>query len=351
MQNFHNAAYREEEREMFPTLKVSARLPLPPSIPLGRQLVHIDPTRPTRRPSVCPARRLRQLFGAGAIPWSPLCRGFLARPWKAEETLRVKTDANYKARGIHLPDKSRQTINERVEEIANKRGLTMAQVALAWSLGNEDITAPIVGTTKLDNLKELIGALTDGGQTSLMTAALDVELTREERKYIEEAYEPRSIVSPLNDVLGIEAHASLVIFETALHAAILVLSPVRNALQLHVVHRGLPMIAQNRHVSCLVCPLHHGPLERYTGPRSVTLLGHLHTGPQVTRITCADSSVGSLVLDTRLGSIVASMRFPRGRSNIDGDTVMVCLVSTSRDPSRGSRVEIFARRGDAEVST
>ena len=94
----------------------------------------------------------------GAIPWSPLCRGFLARPWQAEETLRVKTDANYKARGIHLPDKSRQTINERVEEIAKKRGLTMAQVALAWSLGNDNITAPIVGTTKLDNLKELIGA-------------------------------------------------------------------------------------------------------------------------------------------------------------------------------------------------
>jgi aryl-alcohol dehydrogenase-like predicted oxidoreductase len=54
------------------------------------------------------------------------------------------------------PDKSRQIINERVEEIAKKRGVSMAQVGLAWSLGHPDITAPIVGTTKLDNLTELI---------------------------------------------------------------------------------------------------------------------------------------------------------------------------------------------------
>lgn len=98
-----------------------------------------------------------QLFGVGCVPWSPLCRGFLTRPWKADETLRVKTDTNYKARNLHLPDQSRKTINEKVEEIAKKRGLTMAQVALAWSLGSEHVTAPIVGTTKLDNLKELIG--------------------------------------------------------------------------------------------------------------------------------------------------------------------------------------------------
>jgi aryl-alcohol dehydrogenase-like predicted oxidoreductase len=98
-----------------------------------------------------------QLFGVGAIPWSPLCRGFLTRPWQAEETLRVKTDPQYKGRGHDRPDKSRQIINERVEEIAKKRGVSMAQVGLAWSLGHPDITAPIVGTTKLDNLTELIG--------------------------------------------------------------------------------------------------------------------------------------------------------------------------------------------------
>lgn len=173
MQNFHNAAYREEEREMFPTLKVSLHC-----------------SSETDRSSC-------ELFGVGAIPWSPLSRGFLARPWQAEETLRVKTDTNYKARGIHRPDKSRQTINERVKEISKKRGITMAQVALAWSFGNENITAPIVGTTKLDNLKELIGAfqLRVKSARKLSLAALDVELTDEERKYIDEAYEPRSIVS------------------------------------------------------------------------------------------------------------------------------------------------------------
>ncbi|OCF72211.1 aryl-alcohol dehydrogenase [Kwoniella mangroviensis CBS 8886] len=141
MQNFHNAAYREEEREMMPTLK---------------------------------------LLNVGCIPWSPLCRGFLSRPWNAEETVRVKTDANYKGRGHDKPDDSRKAINERVEEVAKKKRISMAQVALAWSLSNDFITAPIVGSTSLDNLKELIGAL-------------DVKLTPEEKAYIDEPYAPRSI--------------------------------------------------------------------------------------------------------------------------------------------------------------
>ncbi|KAK6902583.1 hypothetical protein I203_107841 [Kwoniella mangroviensis CBS 8507] len=138
MQNFHNAAYREEEREMMPTLK---------------------------------------LLNVGCIPWSPLCRGFLSRPWNAEETVRVKTDANYKGRGHDKPDDSRKAINERVEEVAKKKRISMAQVALAWSLSNDFITAPIVGSTSLDNLKELIGAL-------------DVKLTPEEKAYIDEPYAP-----------------------------------------------------------------------------------------------------------------------------------------------------------------
>lgn len=63
----------------------------------------------------------------------------------------------YKARGHDKPDDSRKQINERIQEIARKKGLTMAQVALAWSLANPYITAPIIGSTKLDNLKELLG--------------------------------------------------------------------------------------------------------------------------------------------------------------------------------------------------
>ncbi|WOO85552.1 Versiconal hemiacetal acetate reductase [Vanrija pseudolonga] len=142
MQNFHNAAYREEEREMVPTLKI---------------------------------------FGTGMIPWSPLMRGFLARPWAAEETTRVKTDAMYKGRGVHLPDASRKAVNEVVEAIAKQRGVSMAQVALAWSISNEFVTAPIVGSTSLDKLAELIDAV-------------HIKLTPEEKKAIDEVYEPRSIV-------------------------------------------------------------------------------------------------------------------------------------------------------------
>ncbi|TXT07160.1 hypothetical protein VHUM_03330 [Vanrija humicola] len=143
MQNFHNAAYREEEREMVPTLK---------------------------------------LFGTGMIPWSPLMRGFLARPWAAEETTRAKTDAMYKGRGVHLPDASRKLVNEAVERIASERGVSMAQVALAWSISNEFVTAPIVGSTSLDKLAELIDAV-------------HIKLTPDEIKAISDVYEPRGIVS------------------------------------------------------------------------------------------------------------------------------------------------------------
>jgi aryl-alcohol dehydrogenase-like predicted oxidoreductase len=56
-----------------------------------------------------------------------------------------------------LPDQSRKTINERVQELAKKKGHSMAQIALAWSFKSEWVTAPIIGSTSLDNLKELIG--------------------------------------------------------------------------------------------------------------------------------------------------------------------------------------------------
>ena len=63
----------------------------------------------------------------------------------------------YKSRGLAEPAKSQQLINERVEELAKKKDVSMAQIAVAWSLANEYVTAPIVGTTSLENLKELIG--------------------------------------------------------------------------------------------------------------------------------------------------------------------------------------------------
>lgn len=63
----------------------------------------------------------------------------------------------YKARGFSDPAVAKQRINEAIEQIAEKRGISMAQVALAWSLSKEYITAPIVGTTSLDKLKDLLG--------------------------------------------------------------------------------------------------------------------------------------------------------------------------------------------------
>ncbi|TFL05266.1 aryl-alcohol dehydrogenase [Pterulicium gracile] len=139
MQNFHALVYREEEREMLPTLK------------------H---------------------FGVGCIPWSPLGRGVLTRPLdQQQQTKRGETDIA--APRIREP-KSNQEIVRRVEEIAKKKGLSMAQVAVAWSLGKDGITAPIVGTTKTSNLKELIDAV-------------HVKLTDEETKYLEEPYKPLAV--------------------------------------------------------------------------------------------------------------------------------------------------------------
>lgn len=94
-----------------------------------------------------------QLFGVGSIPWSPLSRGLLTRPW-SEQTLRTKTDPfqkNYNGSGG-------KAIVDRVEEVAKKRGITMAQVALAWTLVKDGVTAPIVGISSIENLKDLIRA-------------------------------------------------------------------------------------------------------------------------------------------------------------------------------------------------
>ncbi|EPS94288.1 hypothetical protein FOMPIDRAFT_93040 [Fomitopsis schrenkii] len=137
MQNHHSLVYREEEREMFPTLK---------------------------------------MYGVGAIPWSPLGRGMLTRPLSVQTT-RSETDpfSNPYKEWAGTPD-----IVDRVEELAKKKGFSMAQIALAWSMSKEFVTAPIVGTTSLKNLEELIDAI-------------NVELTPEEVKYLEEAYKPLAV--------------------------------------------------------------------------------------------------------------------------------------------------------------
>ncbi|EMD34209.1 hypothetical protein CERSUDRAFT_117111 [Gelatoporia subvermispora B] len=135
MQNHYSLIYREEEREMFPTLK---------------------------------------LFGVGSIPWSPLARGILTRPL-GQTTKRSESDPLYKIYDTEH-DGTAQIVN-RVEELAKKKGVSMAQIAVAWSFSKDGVTAPIVGTTSLKNLEEIIGAI-------------DIKLTDEEVKYLEEPYKP-----------------------------------------------------------------------------------------------------------------------------------------------------------------
>jgi len=137
MQNHYNLVYREEEREMMPTLNY---------------------------------------FGVGSIPWSPLARGLLSRP----------LDATTKRGGVdHLIgnytkfDSDKDIIN-RLEEVAKKKDASMAQTALAWCMQKDGVTAPIVGTTSLDNLKDLLGAV-------------QIELTEQDMKYLEEPYQVRAV--------------------------------------------------------------------------------------------------------------------------------------------------------------
>ncbi|KAJ6576716.1 aryl-alcohol dehydrogenase [Mycena vulgaris] len=134
MQGHYNLLYREEEREMIPTLKY---------------------------------------FGVGAIPWSPLAQGALTRPLvKQQDTKRGTSDGCSAAN---------QTIVNRVEEIAQKRGIGMAQVSVAWALSKEIVSAPIVGTTSLANLADAV-------------AAIHIKLTEDEIKYLEEPYQPMAII-------------------------------------------------------------------------------------------------------------------------------------------------------------
>ncbi len=140
MQNHYNLLYREEEREMIP---------------------------------LC----LDQ--GVGLIPWSPLARGYLARPPEAGETKRSTTDRFGKTLYASTADADDRVIRA-VDAMASERGLPHAQVALAWLLGRPGVAAPIVGATKLEHLEESVGAL-------------DVELSADEISALEEHYAPHPI--------------------------------------------------------------------------------------------------------------------------------------------------------------
>ncbi|KRE60157.1 aldo/keto reductase [Nostocoides sp. Soil756] len=111
--------------------------------------------------------------GVGAIPWSPLARGRVARPW-GEQTDRSGTDEF----GKRLYQDSDADIVGAVERIAAERGVAMASVGLAWVLRNPVVDAPIVGATKPHHLGDAV-------------AALDIELTDDEVAALEEHYTPR----------------------------------------------------------------------------------------------------------------------------------------------------------------
>jgi aryl-alcohol dehydrogenase-like predicted oxidoreductase len=110
--------------------------------------------------------------GVGSIPFTPLAKGRLARPW-GEHTQRFDTDPV----GRRFDIEGDRPIVEAVQKVAEARGISMAQVALAWVLKNPVVTAPIVGATKSHHLS---GAV----------AALDVQLTDEEIRAMEEPYAP-----------------------------------------------------------------------------------------------------------------------------------------------------------------
>ena len=141
MQNHYNLLYREEEREM---------------IPLCRE------------------------EGIGVIPWSPLARGRLARPWQSETTKRSETDQFGKTLYASTEEADRRVV-ERLAEMAGQKGVAQASLALAWMLAKPGVTAPIVGATKPHHLEDAV-------------AALHVKLTAEEIASLEKPYIPHPVL-------------------------------------------------------------------------------------------------------------------------------------------------------------
>jgi aryl-alcohol dehydrogenase-like predicted oxidoreductase len=136
MQNLYNLVYREEEREMLP---------------------------------------LCDREGIGVMPWSPLGAGFLTRPHEEfEETTRGEHESSI---GRPYPEGGGREINERVQELADEKGVKMAQIAMAWQFHKDRVTAPIVGTSSIEHLEDAV-------------EALEIDLTDSEIEYIEAPYEP-----------------------------------------------------------------------------------------------------------------------------------------------------------------
>ena len=142
MQNHYNLVYQEEEREMIPFCREE---------------------------------------GIAIIPWSPLARGFLtgSRKREAHEETSRETSDNF-ARELYYQESDFQIV-DRVVELAKKKEVKPAQIALAWLLNKGYITAPILGATKIEHIDDAV-------------AALEIKLTDEENKFLEELYQPHKVL-------------------------------------------------------------------------------------------------------------------------------------------------------------
>lgn len=140
LQDHYNLMYREEEREML---------------------------------ELCKADKI------GVVPWSPLAAGKLTRPW-GELDERAKVDVIAKAIYSSTEDADKETVS-RVQKLAEKRGVSMAQIALAWLLNKDVVTAPVFGATEISHIEDAV-------------AAISIKLTEEEMKYLEEAYVPHPVM-------------------------------------------------------------------------------------------------------------------------------------------------------------
>jgi aryl-alcohol dehydrogenase-like predicted oxidoreductase len=133
--------------------------------------------------------------GVGTIPWSPLARGRLTRPF-GEETRRSGTDGGY-ADTLYSQAVSDRAIIEALGAVAIERHVTPAQVALAWLRSKPVVSAPIVGATKVAHLADAV-------------ASLDVELTADEITKLEAPYTPRYDVQGISDPAVLAAISSQV---------------------------------------------------------------------------------------------------------------------------------------------
>ncbi len=139
MQNHYNLIYREDEREL---------------VPLSKDL------------------------GVALTPYSPLAAGRLARAWHAQSH-RAQSDTTAVAK-YDATQKQDMEIVKRVEALSKQKGVSMAQISLAWLLHQDVVAAPVVGVTKIAQLEDAV-------------LALDVTLSEEELDYLEELYLPHKV--------------------------------------------------------------------------------------------------------------------------------------------------------------